>query len=188
MNSVEPVRKQSDLTKLKKYLANNKRDLFYFVLAVNTGIRTGDLLELRVKDIKNKKIGDQIPIIEQKTGKQNFIVINKPIFTTFQEYISAYKPMDNDFIFFSRKGNKQDKHIHVFSMSRLVKQWFTDLNIKGNYGCHSFRKTWGYMQRVRYLADWSVICRRYNHSSPSTTMRYLGITSDEISNICLNEI
>jgi len=188
MNSVDPIRQRSDITKIKKYLSSNKRDLFFFVLGINTGIRAGDLLKLRVKDLRNQYTGDSIPIIEQKTGKQNCIIINKPVYKTFQEYLSEYTPDDEDFIFFSRKGNRQERHLHIFSMSRLVKQWFTDLNIPGNWGCHSMRKTWGYMQRKKYGVDWSVICRRYNHSNPSITMRYLGITSDEVSQICMNEI
>ena len=188
MNSVEPIRKESDLQKIKKHLSNNKRDLFYFVLSTNTGIRTGDLLELRVKDLKYRNTGDQIPIIEQKTGKQNYIIVNRPVYKTFQEYLNEYNPHDNDFIFFSRKGDRQTSHLHVFSVSRMVKSWFSDLNIKGKYGCHSFRKTWGYHQRVKYHVDWSVICRRYNHSNPSVTMRYLGITSSEVSSVCMNEI
>jgi len=185
MKSVSPIRKETDINKIKKYLSNNKRDLFYFVLGTNTGIRTGDLLKLKVKDLKYNNVGDSIPIIEEKTGKQNYIIINKPIYKTFQEYLNEYTPNDDDYIFFSRKGNN---HIHIFSMSRMVKQWFQDLNIPGNWGCHSLRKTWGYQQRVKFQVDWSVICRRYNHSNPSITMRYLGITSDEVNQICMNEI
>jgi len=188
MNSATPIRKESDINKLKKYLAGNKRDLFFFILGINTGIRAGDLLKLRVKDLKYAGVGIQIPIIEEKTGKQNYIIINKPVYKTFQEYLREYDPSDNDFIFFSRKGNLQENHLHIFSMSRIVKQWFQDLNIPGNWGCHSMRKTWGYQQRVKYGVDWSIICRRYNHSNPAITMRYLGITSDEVSKICMNEI
>ncbi|MFP4571852.1 MAG: tyrosine-type recombinase/integrase [Desulfobacterales bacterium] len=189
MKSVSPIRKETDIQKLKKYLSNNKRDLFYFILSINTGIRSGDLLKLRVKDLKYNNIGDNIPIIEEKTGKQNYIIINKPVYKTFQEYLNEYNPDDNDFIFFSRKGNPQENHLHIFSMSRIVKQWFRDLNIPGcHWGCHSMRKTWGYHQRVKYGVDWSIICKRYNHSNPSVTMRYLGITSDEVSKICMNEI
>jgi integrase len=73
MNSATPIRKESDIKKLKKYLAGNKRDLFYFILGINTGIRSGDLLKLRVKDLKYAGVGVQIPIIEEKTGKQNYI-------------------------------------------------------------------------------------------------------------------
>ena len=188
MKLVSPIRNESDIGKIKKFLSGNKRDLFFFVLGINTGIRAGDLLKLRIKDLKYTALGGQIPIIEEKTGKRNYIIINKTVYKAFQDYLQEYNPGDNDFILFSRKGDRQENHLHIFSMSRIVKQWFEDLNMPGSWGCHSMRKTWGYQQRVKYGVDWSIICRRYNHSNPSVTMRYLGITADEVSQICMNEI
>lgn len=186
MKFVDPIRDECEIKKLKQYLSNNKRDLFYVVLSLNSGIRTGDLLKLKVGDLKYKKIGDQLQITEQKTCKTNYIVINKAISKAFQEYLDAYPDKtDAAFIFFSRKGNEP---LNVFYVSRMVKRWATDLGLKGNIACHSFRKTWGYLMRTKFNIDWAVICRRYNHSNPAVTMRYLGITADEIHNICMNDI
>ena len=61
-------------------------------------------------------------------------------------------------------------------------------NLEGNYGAHTLRKTWGYMQRTRYGVGFEIICKRYNHSSPAVTMRYLGIEDKEVHNTLMNEI
>jgi hypothetical protein len=33
-----------------------------------------------------------------------------------------------------------------------------------------------------------IICKRYNHSSPAITMRYLGIQDKEVHGVLMNEI
>jgi hypothetical protein len=48
--------------------------------------------------------------------------------------------------------------------------------------------TFGYIQKKKYGVGWEVICKRFNHSSPSVTMRYLGIEDKEVNGILMNEI
>ncbi len=56
------------------------------------------------------------------------------------------------------------------------------------YGAHTFRKTWGYHQRVNHGVGFEILCKRYNHSSPVVTMRYLGIESKEVTDMLMNAI
>lgn len=74
------------------------------------------------------------------------------------------------------------------SVIGLVKKWIRSINLKGNFGTLTLRKTWGYQQRVRYGVGFDVISKRFNHSSPKTTMVYLGIEDDEVHDILMNEI
>jgi len=64
-----------------------------------------------------------------------------------------------------------------------VKKWCKAVNLKGNYGSHTLRKTFGYILRRKYGIGWEIISRRFNHSSPAVTRRYLGIQDDEVNNI-----
>ena len=50
------------------------------------------------------------------------------------------------------------------------------------------RKTWGYVQRTVYGVGFEILCKRFNHSSPAITMRYLGIEDKEVQNILMNEV
>lgn len=72
--------------------------------------------------------------------------------------------------------------------SDLIKKWTRAINLRGNYGAHTLRKTWGYVQRVEYGVGFEVIAKRYCHSNPAVTMRYLGITDREVSDVLMNEI
>ena len=113
------------------------------------------------------------------------MVINKSINKSLQIYLDALKPNDDDYLFKSRKGNKA---VTVQCFNNMVKRWARTINLKGNYGAHSLRKTWGYVQRTVYGVGFEILCKHFNHSSPAITMRYLGIEDKEVQNILMNEV
>jgi integrase len=99
-------------------------------MGTNNGLRTGDLLKLKVGDVKGMKVGDTLIIKEGKTGKRNILVMNKSIHKSLQIYIEKIKPMDDDFLFASRKGKSS---ITVQCVNNMVKKWVGEINLKGNY-------------------------------------------------------
>jgi integrase len=74
------------------------------------------------------------------------------------------------------------------TLTRLVKSWCAAINLRGNYGSHSLRKTWGYHQRTRFGASLPVLMHAYGHSSQAITLEYLCIQPEEIGSIYNNEI
>jgi len=183
--NVEPIRDINAVENIKKILNGNVRDRLLFVLGINNGLRIGDILKLKVSQLQGLKIGDTLPIVEEKTGKQNVLMVNKSVFRVFQEYLDAYKPSPDSYVFFSRKGKE---HLTVEACNRMVKSWCRAVGLKGNYGTHTLRKTWGYIQHSRFGASSEIICRRFNHSSPRVTMRYLGITSADVETALLRDL
>lgn len=183
--AVEPIRRLKDIQAIMKLLSDNPRNHLLFVMGINNGLRTGDLINIRVGDVSKMKIGDILTIREGKTGKSNILVINKTIYKSLEAFLSKTKPNDSDYLFASRKGSNA---ITVNYVNNLVKKWTSSINLRGNYGAHSLRKTWGYIQRTQYGAGFEVICRRFNHSSPTITMRYLGIEDKEVTSILMNEV
>ena len=109
----------------------------------------------------------------------------KSIHKSLQIYLEALKPSDDDALFASCKGKKS---ITVQCVNNMVKQWTRTINLKGNYGAHSLRKTWGYVQQTIYGVGFEILCKRFNHSSPAIKMRYLGIEDKEVQNILMNEV
>jgi len=183
--TVDPIRRMKDIQAISKLLSDNPRNHLLFVMGTNNGLRTGDLLKLKVGDVKGMKVGDTLVIKEGKTGKRNILVMNKSIHKSLQVYLEALKPMDDDALFASRKGKRS---ITVQCVNNMVKKWIGEINLKGNYGAHSLRKTWGYVQRTTYGVGFEILCKRFNHSSPAITMRYLGIEDKEVQNILMNEV
>jgi integrase len=182
---VEPIRQISDINAISKYLTDKPRDRLLFILGVNNGLRCGDLLKLKVKQIKDLRPGEYIQIKEGKSGKENILVINKTVYKAIQNYLKQLTPRDDDYLFKSRKGHGP---ISIQAVNNNIKRWTQAINLKGNYGAHTLRKTWGYLQRVKYGVGFEIICKRFNHSSPAVTMRYLGIQDKEVKSILTNNV
>ncbi len=183
--TAEPVRDIRDIKSISKLLKSKPRDLLLWIMGINNGLRAMDLVGLKVAQVEHLTPGDVLNIVESKTGKDNILVINGSVYKALQQFLKTYKPSSSDYLFRSRKGNG---HISSQSVGRMVKSWTADINLNGQYGAHTLRKTWGYHQRVNYGAGFEILCKRYNHSSPAITMRYLGIEGKEICNLLMNEI
>ncbi len=179
--TVEPIRKLNDVKAIAKLL--NPRDRLLFLIGVNNGLRVGDLLRLKVKDVEHMKIGDTLTIKESKTGKTNVLVVNKTVHKALRDYLSE-KP--EGYLFASKKT--KDKPLKITSVNKMVKAWCKAINLKGNYGAHTLRKTWGYLQRTQHGVGFEIIAKSFNHSNPAVTMRYLGIEDKEVHNTLMNEI
>ena len=184
--TVDSIRNPEHITAIKQLLSSKPRDLLLFTLGINNGIRTGDIIRLKVKDFLNKRVGDTISIRESKTGKTNALMLNKAVHKALTAYFASENCQPEDYLFKSRSGNNQP--LTVQTVNRMVKTWTRAINIQGNYGAHTLRKTFGYVQRTHYGVGFEVLCKRFNHGNPTVTMRYLGISDSEVVEILQNEV
>ncbi|MBU1341890.1 MAG: site-specific integrase, partial [Proteobacteria bacterium] len=75
--TVEPIRDPKDIETIKRLLKNRPRDLLLFVMGINNGLRAGDLLKLKVSQVRQLKPGQSIAIREGKTGKTNILMMSR---------------------------------------------------------------------------------------------------------------
>jgi len=183
---VDPITELKDIKNIKILLDNRPRDKLIFIMGINSGLRVQDLLQLRVGDVKNAEIADRVILRERKTGKDNVFIVNSEIKTALDAYLSLANLIDDQYLFKSRKGYNYP--INTQAVAHLVKKWTSAINLKGNYGAHSLRKTWCYHQRKTFGVSWEVLAKRLNHSTPAITMLYLGIQEEEVEAILLNTI
>ena len=183
--TVDPIRRLEDIKAIKSILSDKPRDLLLFTMGINNGLRVGDLLRLKVKDVRHLKENDGFNIWEKKTEKDNILMVNKAVFKSLKYYLEKVNPDDEDFLFASRKTNEP---ISIQAVNALIKKWTKSINLQGNYGSHSLRKTFGYIHRTVHGTSWEHLADRFNHSTPAVTRHYLGITKDEVKNILLKEI
>ncbi len=186
--SVEPIKKIKDINLLKKVLKDSPRNFCLFVLGINTNLRASDILNIKVHQVYDLKSGDELTLNEKKTGKNRRITLNKTVINAIQSLIQNLKD-NNTFsldapLFMGQRNNT----LTVPSLSRIVKQWCKEANLKGNYASHTLRKTWGYHQRVTFGTGIPELMVCFNHSTQKQTLDYLCIQPSEIKAIYQNEL
>jgi integrase len=182
VKEVQPIRDPKKIEEIKSLLMHSSyRDYFMFVLGINTGLRISDLLPLKVKDVKDK---DYITLVEKKTSKtkkknkERRFIINNDLKSEIQEYI---KGMDeDDWLFPSRKGG----HIERVRAYEILREVGEKAGVD-QLATHSLRKTFGYHFYQKYK-DVAMLQMIFGHSAPSITLRYIGISQDEMDEVLKN--
>jgi len=173
MNVVQPIRDKSKIEELKMELMKSSyRNYLIFVFGINTGLRISDILKLKVSDVKGK---EHIVLKEQKTGKTKRFLVNNNLRRELEKYVHGMKL--SAYLFVSRKG--VNKPIHRIQYYRVMKKAGSNVGIMGEIGTHTLRKTFGY-HHYKESKDVAMLQEIFNHSGPSVTLRYIGITQDEI--------
>ena len=171
MNVVEPIRSRKDLKKLENvFRKQNTRDLLFFTLGINCGLRVSDILNLNVGDVKNR---DYVCIIEKKTGKYKRFPLNsklKPMLEKFTKNRSLEEPL-----FLSVFHNRMERT----QCYRIVNSACKKAGINCKVGTHTLRKTFGY-HFYKQTKDIALLQKILNHSSQDITLRYIGVTQEVI--------
>jgi integrase len=180
---VDPIKKRKDIESIKKLLADEPRNLALFTTGINTNLRASDLLMIKVGQVRGLKPGDEIELKEKKTSKLRRVTLNKSCIQVIQRLLATRSYDDAVPLFVGQRGP-----LTVSSVHRLVKGWCRAINLRGNYGSHSLRKTWGYHQRVTFGVDIPRLMVCFNHSTQRQTLDYLCIQPEEIKDVYQNEL
>lgn len=174
---------------------NNQRQIacrnkMLFLVGINVGIRASDLRTLRFDFFLNDDYSfkDFYTLQPKKQRKQHKFVklyFNQTVKKAITDYLSEYPVTDLDtYLFTSRKGTEP---ISVGSLWRIIKDTAEEAGIKNkNIGSHTLRKTFGYhvwheaQDKNKALV---ILCKCFNHSSVATTMHYIGLMDNEISDM-----
>ncbi|MEZ4529067.1 MAG: site-specific integrase [Desulfobacterales bacterium] len=177
---VEPIRLQKDIDRIKNILKDQPRNLALFMFGINTNLRASDLVRITVNQVSGLKPGDSFEIREQKTGKPRRITLNSGLHQAVNAWLDVADPNDDDPLFRSQRG----AGLAVSSVHRLVKGWCRQIGLRGNYGSHTLRKTWGYHAWKKGI-DIPRLMVIFNHSSQKQTLDYLCIQAEEIREVYL---
>lgn len=151
--------------------------LIIIKVALNTGLRISDVLELTFEELALKKL------IEKKTSKFKYIHFNTASIKAIERIKKYYKSKnienyDKGYIFKSFKN--LEKPFPYSTFNDYIIKVRKRLNIKYPFHSHSFRKTWArsiYDNNGSHLA---LVMTLLNHSNPAVTLRYIGVEEEEI--------
>ena len=174
MNEVEAIRTSDEIAAVTALLTKRGQhfaDIWKF--GINVALRISDLLDVKYEDFD--LVRRELTLREGKTGKLRTIRLNN---AALYIIMRRREENPNDVYLFQSKSNRarsRNKPLTRCSVARTFKQVGDQLNIKMN--THSMRKTRGYMMHQAGVSL-EQIARVLNHSSPSVSMAYIGLTKE----------
>lgn len=153
----------------------NERIATALVLEGNLGLRISDILRLRLSDIVRDGDRYRLSIIEQKTGKQRDFTV--PL--VLKQYIENYC---------LRNNIRRNETIFPITERAIQKQLAIVCDYLGYEGIstHSFRKWYATEIYKANGYDIALVQRLLQHSSASTTQRYICIEPQRIEQAIMN--
>lgn len=176
-NLVEPIKNRKQVQAVEEYLASySKRNQLIFAIGVNTGLRVSDILGLDIVDVKNKTY---VEIRERKTKKYKRFPLNDKLKRLIKEYLKVreeqYAIGQGEPLFIGKKHHRLNRS----QVYRFLNEACEELGLNINVGTHTMRKTFGY-HHYKQNNDVALLQKILNHSSPSITLRYIGIDQETI--------
>lgn len=173
---VEAIRDKKVLNEFINELTigkNGKRNVLIFKMGLSTGLRISDIIKIKVNDVRGKT---EFELIEQKTGKKRKVYLHN-VLTELTEYLNT---LNDDHVWLFLNTWDSSKHISSNQYYKILQKTANSLDLDF-IGTHTMRKTFGYWYYKEYK-DVATLMTIFNHSSPSITLKYIGITDEEIKN------
>lgn len=160
----------------KEFRANN-RIATALVIQSNLGLRIGDVLGLRLKDIIKDGDRYRLDIIEEKTQKQRTFTVPTEIYN----YIKMYC-LENNI-----KATAKIFDISERAVQKQLKIVCDYLGIE-KVSTHSFRKYFATQIYINSNYNIALVKELLQHSNTNVTQRYIGISSKEVETALNNHI
>ena len=164
--------------RIRLEIADNVRDLALFNLAIDSKLRSCDLVKLRVLDIAhNGTVASRAMVMQQKTHQPVQFEISEQTKSSVSRWIEKAGLSGEDYLFKSRF--KDSPHLSTRQYARLIEQWVSQIGLDPTaYGTHSMRRTKAALiyRRTKNLRAVQLLL---GHSKLESTVRYLGIEVDD---------
>lgn len=149
----------------------NSRIATVEVLQACLGLRLGDTLQLRMTSFIKDGNRWRLDIIEEKTKKIRVFTVPLDVYSFIQEYAYANN-ISKEAKLFDISERQVERHLNkVFTKMKLPLR---------NYGSHSYRKFFATKVYINNNYDIKLVQTLLQHSSPSTTAIYIGISQKNV--------
>jgi integrase len=164
--------------RIRLEIAKKYRELAMFNLAIDSKLRSCDLVKLKVADISHgNHILNRAMVIQQKTNRPVQFELTTQTRKSLSSWIERNHFTNQQYLFPSR--TKSDDHITTRQYARVVKSWFALIGLlPEEYGTHSLRRTKATLiyRRTKNLRAVQLLL---GHTKLESTVRYLGIEVDD---------
>ena len=164
--------------RIRLQLTDRSRDLALFDLAIDSKLRSCDLVGLRVRDVSH---GDHVAaraiVMQRKTHRPVQFEITDQTRQALTHWMRRAGLHSEDFLFPSR--SRRSLPISTRQYARIVKSWVDEIGLdSATYGTHSLRRTKASLiyRRTKNLRAVQLLL---GHTKLESTVRYLGIEVDD---------
>lgn len=164
--------------RVRLQLADSKRDLALFNLAIDSKLRGCDLLRIRVSDLRmGGEIRSRAKIVQSKTGNPVQFEITKCTREAVDGWCKFKDLQSHEWLFPSRKN--RTKHLTTRQYARLVDSWIASIDLpRSSYATHSMRRTKSTLI-YRKTGNLRAVQLLLGHTKIDSTVRYLGVEVED---------
>ena len=137
----------AEVRRIRKLIAKRGdaglRDLALFSTAIDTMLRTPDLLDLTVKDVRqhNRVMRDTVKLATASRGQSVQCTLSQATMSVLEKWINKSAKRPRDYLFTGQKGGGLTR-FSARQFSRLVKAWAEGIGLDASaYGIESLRRT-----------------------------------------------
>jgi integrase len=191
MESVDPIRDRRQVAEMSRYLRRwNEKYYLLFEFGIHTGLRISDLQRLTFGHIIDeyasgrRRWAERVRIREKKTMKTNrersILIRGTELENVIRGCLSPITAWDlSSPLFPSRYMSDEGiRALGEWQVRHVLKRAAEACGVPGRIGTHTLRKTFGH-HYYKETKDVATLQSLFAHSSPSITLRYIGITQDD---------
>lgn len=164
--------------RVRLQLAANRRELALFNLAIDSKLRSSDLVKMKVSDISNSGVvSARAMVLQQKTGRPVQFEITEQTRDAISDWMTSANLSRSGYLFPTRLA--ASKHLSTRQYARIVESWVTQIGLDPSaYGTHSLRRTKPTLiyKRTKNLRAIQLLL---GHTKLESTVKYLGIEVDD---------
>jgi site-specific recombinase XerC len=159
-------------------MADNRRDLALFNLAVDSKLRGCDLVCLQVRDVfVAGRVKERASMTQSKTGKPVKFEITETTRQSLERWIADPEMLGVEFLWPSRLHGSP--HLSTRQYARILRGWIMSIGLEPSaYGTHSMRRT-KVAQIYKKTGNLRAVQLLLGHSKMDSTVRYLGVDIED---------
>lgn len=159
-------------------MAENKRDLALFNLAIDSKLRGCDLVCLRVRDVfAAGRVMERSSMTQSKTSRPVRFEITETTRQSLERWIGDPEMLGAEFLWPSRFHARP--HLSTRQYARILRGWVLSVGLEPSaYGTHSMRRT-KVAQIYKKTGNLRAVQLLLGHMKMDSTVRYLGVEIED---------
>lgn len=164
--------------RIRLQIQRKRRELALFNLAIDSKLRSCDLVALRVGDVvTGGSVRERAVVVQQKTGRPVQFELTEQTRESVLTWITQQTLGERGYLFPSRI--RACPHLSTRQYARIVNRWVASIGLDPHkYGTHSLRRTKAALI-YKKTGNLRAVQLLLGHTKLESTVRYLGIEVDD---------